>query len=150
VRLIWWIAILARLEWDGFGRSQALLLALRLEEFSELRVTALRFDRARPPRRVLRSESLLWANGGQPASAEARVIRPIVCSSPPATNLTTDQLGADADLIVYGEFEDEAQLAAYKAHPHYQRSIELVRPLRELRIAADYRAEEAVRGSLLG
>ena len=64
------------------------------------------------------------------------------------TNLKTDQLGGEADLVVYGEFEDEAQLAAYKAHPNYQRSIEIVRPLRELRIAADYRVEEAVRGSL--
>ncbi|MBB1248314.1 Dabb family protein [Rhizobium sp. G21] len=91
---------------------------------------------------------MLWANGGQPASAEARVIRPIVCSSPSATNLTTDQLGGEADLVVYGEFEDEAQLAAYKAHPNYQRSIEIVRPLREMRIAADYRVEEAARGSL--
>jgi hypothetical protein len=74
--------------------------------------------------------------------------RPIVFSSPPGTNLKTDQLGGEADMIVYGEFESEAQLAAYKAHPNYQRSIEIVRPLRELRIAADYRVEEAVRGSL--
>lgn len=64
------------------------------------------------------------------------------------TNLKTDQLGGEADLIVYGEFEDEAQLAAYKAHPNYQRSIEIVRPLREMRMAADYRVEEAARGSL--
>ncbi|MDH6268402.1 quinol monooxygenase YgiN [Rhizobium sp. SG_E_25_P2] len=77
------------------------------------------------------------------------MICPIVCSSPPATNLKTDQLGGEADLIVYGEFESEAQLAAYKAHPNYQRSIEIVRPLREMRIAADYRVEEAVRGSLV-
>jgi quinol monooxygenase YgiN len=75
------------------------------------------------------------------------MIRPIECFFPPATNLKTDQMGADADLIVYGEFEDEAQLAAYKAHPNYQRSIEIVRPLREMRISAVDRA--AARGSLV-
>lgn len=42
------------------------------------------------------------------------------------------------DFIVYAEFEDEAQLAAYKAHPVYQQSIDAVRPLRDMRIAADF------------
>lgn len=55
-----------------------------------------------------------------------------------AMNKKTDQLGNEVDLVVYGEFENEAALAAYKAHPLYQKSIELVRPLRELRLAADY------------
>ncbi|MCV2881326.1 Dabb family protein [Actibacterium sp. XHP0104] len=54
-------------------------------------------------------------------------------------NLKTDPLPGDSpDFVVYGEFTDEAQLAAFKAHPLYQRSIEIVRPLRDLRIAADY------------
>ena len=47
-------------------------------------------------------------------------------------NVKTDQLGTEIDLVVYGEFADAAALAAYKAHPLYQRSIELVRPLREI------------------
>ncbi|MEX2740311.1 Dabb family protein [Rhizobium mongolense] len=64
------------------------------------------------------------------------------------TNVKTDQLGTDVDLVVYGEFDDEAALAAYKAHPDYQRSIELVRPAREMRIAADYDVETAVRQPL--
>jgi hypothetical protein len=59
-------------------------------------------------------------------------------------NVKTDQLGTDVDLVVYGEFEDQAALAAYKAHPLYQRSIDIVRPLREIRMAADYDAERAV------
>jgi hypothetical protein len=42
------------------------------------------------------------------------------------------------DFIVYGEFEDEDQLARYKAHPLYQTSIDIVRPLRDMRIAADF------------
>jgi hypothetical protein len=61
------------------------------------------------------------------------------------TNVKTDQFGTDIDLVVYGEFDDEAALAAYKAHPNYQRSIERVRPLREMRVAADYDVECAVR-----
>ncbi|MBO1080835.1 Dabb family protein [Roseomonas haemaphysalidis] len=49
-----------------------------------------------------------------------------------------DQLGNEVDVVVYGEFADAAALAAYKAHPTYQASIDRVRPLRDLRIAADY------------
>jgi len=59
-------------------------------------------------------------------------------------NVKTDQLGGEVDLVVYGEFADEAALAAYKAHANYQRSIEIVRPLREIRMAADYDAGKAV------
>lgn len=44
------------------------------------------------------------------------------------------------DFVVYGEFESDAQLAAFKQHPLYQRSIEWVRPLRDMRIAADFDA----------
>ncbi len=49
-----------------------------------------------------------------------------------------DQLGNEVDVVVYGEFADAAALAAYKAHPTYQESIDRVRPLRDLRMAADY------------
>lgn len=54
-------------------------------------------------------------------------------------NLNSDPISPDGpDFVVYGEFEDEAQLAAYKAHPLYTKSIELVRPLRDTRTAADF------------
>lgn len=53
-------------------------------------------------------------------------------------NGKVDQLGNDVDVVVYGEFADAAALAAYKAHPTYQESIDRVRPLRDLRMAADY------------
>ncbi|OCW55762.1 Dabb family protein [Hoeflea olei] len=53
-------------------------------------------------------------------------------------NLNHDAISAPVDFVVYGEFEDEAALAAYKADPLYQRSIDAVRPIRELRIAADF------------
>jgi len=56
-------------------------------------------------------------------------------------NLHSDQLGGErVDLVVYAEFDDEAALAAYKAHPVYTACIARVRPLRELRIAADFMA----------
>lgn len=64
------------------------------------------------------------------------------------TNIKTDQFGTDVDLVVYGEFDDEAELAAYKAHPDYQRSIDLVRPIREMRMAADYESDAAVKQPL--
>jgi quinol monooxygenase YgiN len=62
--------------------------------------------------------------------------------------MKTDQLGTEIDLVVYGEFDDEAALAAYKTHPDYQRSIERVRPIRELRIAADFDSDVAVKQPL--
>jgi len=65
------------------------------------------------------------------------------------TNVKGDQWGGEVDLVVYGEFADEAQLAAYKAHPLYQRSIDLVRPLRDMRIAADFDVEFAETASLI-
>ncbi len=58
-------------------------------------------------------------------------------------NTKRDQLGNDVDVVVYGEFDDAAALAAYKAHPTYEEAIRAVRPLRELRIAADFESEDA-------
>ena len=55
-----------------------------------------------------------------------------------ALNAKRDSLSSEADIVVYGEFDDLAQLDAYKAHPLYAEAIALVRPRRELRIAADH------------
>jgi len=55
-----------------------------------------------------------------------------------ARNRKSDALGNEIDVVVYGEFDNETELAAYKAHHLYQESIRRVRPLRELRLAADY------------
>ena len=52
-------------------------------------------------------------------------------------NLKLDSLGNEVDFVVYGEFADAAALDAFKAHPSYEASIAAVRPLRELRMAAD-------------
>lgn len=41
------------------------------------------------------------------------------------------------DVVVYAEFTDADALSAYKNHSIYQECITLVRPLRELRLAAD-------------
>lgn len=61
-----------------------------------------------------------------------------------ADNVKKDHFGNAVDIVVYGEFDDEAALAAYKAHPNYQRSIERVRPIRDMRIAADFDTAKAV------
>jgi|SRR5690606_9761115 len=53
-------------------------------------------------------------------------------------NRKVDQLGGEVDVVVYAEFRDESALAAYKAHPIYAECISRVRPLREMRIAADF------------
>ncbi|MDX1785993.1 MAG: Dabb family protein [Roseovarius sp.] len=59
-------------------------------------------------------------------------------------NLGTDPISGPApDLVVYAEFADEAALAAYKAHPIYTACIARVRPMREMRIAADFTASGA-------
>ena len=53
-------------------------------------------------------------------------------------NLHADRLtGAEVDFVVYAEFDSQDDLDAYKAHPAYARAIELVKPLRDMRIAAD-------------
>lgn len=53
-------------------------------------------------------------------------------------NRNEDRFGNDVDVVVYAEFENDAALAAYRAHPIYQDCIEIVRPLREMRVAADF------------
>ena len=58
-------------------------------------------------------------------------------------NTKVDQFGNEVDVVVYGEFEDTAALAAYKAHPTYVEVTASVRPLRELRFAADFEAKPA-------
>lgn len=52
-------------------------------------------------------------------------------------NTRVDQLSRDVDVVVYAEFPDAAALAAYKEHPIYRECIDVVRPLREMRVAAD-------------
>lgn len=55
-----------------------------------------------------------------------------------AANARIDPIGDAADIVVYGEFADEAALAAWKAHPLYDETTQAVRPLRELRWSADF------------
>ncbi len=58
-------------------------------------------------------------------------------------NLKVDGFDNSVDLVVYCEFETTAGLAAYKAHPTYAEITAIVRPLRELRFAADVQANAA-------
>jgi len=57
-------------------------------------------------------------------------------------NAKVDQIGNEVDVVVYAEFADAEALAAYKAHPTYAEATRRVRPLRELRLAADIPAAE--------
>lgn len=52
-------------------------------------------------------------------------------------NKKVDQIENEIDVVVYGEFADDAALATYKAHPIYAECIKIVRPLRDKRIAVD-------------
>jgi len=52
-------------------------------------------------------------------------------------NSKVDPLCNEIDVVVYAEFEDEAALNAYKAHPIYAATTAKVRPLRDLRFSAD-------------
>lgn len=53
-------------------------------------------------------------------------------------NLKLDEIpGPHPDFVVIADLKDEAALAAYKAHPLYAESIRRVRPLRDIRVAAD-------------
>lgn len=52
-------------------------------------------------------------------------------------NTKVDPMSDEIDVVVYAEFEDEAALAAYKAHPVYAKTTSEVKPLRELRYSAD-------------
>jgi hypothetical protein len=53
-------------------------------------------------------------------------------------NAKKDSLSKEIDVVVYAEFDDYGQLDKYKAHPLYRESTEIVRPLRDMRIAVDY------------
>jgi hypothetical protein len=53
-------------------------------------------------------------------------------------NNRVDALSGEIDVVVYAEFTDDAALQAYKAHQIYQDAIAIVRPLRDMRIAADF------------
>jgi hypothetical protein len=57
-----------------------------------------------------------------------------------AANARIDPIGEAADIVAYGEFADEAALAASKAHPLYVETTRVLPPSRELRWSADFRS----------
>ncbi len=52
-------------------------------------------------------------------------------------NKKVDQIANDVDVVVYGEFPNEDALRSYKSHPIYEECIQIVRPLRDMRVAVD-------------
>ncbi|AJY47236.1 Dabb family protein [Martelella endophytica] len=89
--------------------------------------------------------------GGDPDAVEAGLS--MLTENPHATvleigrNTRTDLYDEGVDFVVYGEFEDEAALSAYREHPIYKKSTSVVKPLREMRMAADYDVDKALRHS---
>lgn len=59
-------------------------------------------------------------------------------------NKKTDMLKNDVDIVLHAQFETEADLIAYKNHPIYLAGTDIVQPIRELRIAADYGSADIV------
>jgi len=55
-------------------------------------------------------------------------------------NKKVDQIENEIDVVVYGEFPDQEALDTYKSHQIYQDCIDVVRPLRDKRIAVDVAA----------
>jgi hypothetical protein len=55
-------------------------------------------------------------------------------------NRRLDLYGNEVDVVVYAEFADQAAFDAYKAHPLYEQVTQLVRPMRDMRYAADVEA----------
>lgn len=52
-------------------------------------------------------------------------------------NRKSDPLSNAIDVVVYAEFADDSALAAYRAHPLYAETTQIVKPMRELRFSAD-------------
>ncbi len=53
-------------------------------------------------------------------------------------NLKRDRFDDGVDLVVHALFDDEAALAAYHADARYAEAVARVRPLRDVRMAADF------------
>lgn len=49
-----------------------------------------------------------------------------------------DPLSKEIDIVLYAEFPDYQALDAYQTHSDYQKTTEIVRPLRNQRVVADY------------
>ncbi|MBN9235384.1 MULTISPECIES: Dabb family protein [Phyllobacteriaceae] len=85
------------------------------------------FFSARPGEDVEKVRDGLLALSGIPHSKRFEV----------GLNTKVDPLSDEIDIVVYAEFEDNAALSAFKAHPIYAETTRTVRPMRELRFSAD-------------
>ncbi len=57
-------------------------------------------------------------------------------------NSKIDHIENHIDVVVYGEFPNEEAIEQYKNDPIYHLSTDTVRPLRDMRFAADIKSEE--------
>lgn len=53
-------------------------------------------------------------------------------------NAKRDSLSKEIDVVIYSEFDSWSDLEAFQAHPTYQHTIDVVRPLRDQRVVVDY------------
>ena len=53
-------------------------------------------------------------------------------------NANLDSISREVDVVVYAEFANSEALRSYKAHPLYKEAVDIVRPLRDLRVVADF------------
>lgn len=58
-------------------------------------------------------------------------------------NLKCDAWSNDVDIVLDITFPSRAALEAYRAHPIYRAGTAAIRPLRTIRIAADYESADA-------
>jgi len=63
-------------------------------------------------------------------------------------NEKVDQVANEIDVVVYAEFDSLDDLKAFKADPLYDLPTQSVRPIRELRFAADMDSAKAARTRL--
>ena len=58
-------------------------------------------------------------------------------------NAKRDRLSQEIDVVLYSEFDTWSDLDAYQTHPLYQRTTDIVRPMRDQRIVVDYEIGQA-------
>jgi hypothetical protein len=94
---------------------------------------------------VIRHVVLFSANPGEKESLvlglkklEALVDESLAEKLEVKENLKLDKYSQECDVIVYGEFLSQDQLEKFKAHSIYQDCIKIVRPIRDIRIVADF------------
>ena len=92
-----------------------------------------------PAHRILQREKRGGCHHGPGRTDDARQ-NPRIDAFEVALNSKVYPWSSEIEVVVYAEFPDEAARAAFTAHPIYAETTERVRPMRELRFSADFKA----------